>query len=129
MGHATIRAADREAMTRDSSKPLLLNALLKGLANAVQRDDLSAAERYCQRLQLTAETIAPDAQVKSVLAKLFVINGLWVQAADVERSETRQQLLELVNHVLGLLAGGSISSVRSLSRATKIRNPGSNEQR
>ena len=116
-------------MTRDSSKPLLLTALLKGLANAVQRDDLSAAERYCQRLQLTAETIAPDAQVKSVLAKLFVISGLWVRSADVERGETRQQLLELVNHVLGLLAGGSISSVRSLSRATKIRNPGSNEQR
>jgi len=42
MGRATIRAADGEAMTRDSSKPLLLNALLKGLANAVQRDDLSS---------------------------------------------------------------------------------------
>jgi hypothetical protein len=79
--------------------------------------------------KLIAETIAPDAQVKSVLPKLFVINGLWVQDADVERSETRQQLLELVDHVLGLLAGGSISSARSLSRATKMRNPGSYGQR
>jgi hypothetical protein len=116
-------------MTRDSSKPLLLTALLKGLAHAVQRDDLSAAERYCQRLQLTAETITPDAQVKGVLAKLFVMNGLWVRSADVERGETRQQLLELVDHVLEVLTGGSISSARSLSRATKMRNPGSYGQR
>jgi hypothetical protein len=87
--------------------------------------DLSAAKRYCQRLHLTAETIASDAPVKRVLAKLFVINGLWVQAADIERSETRQQLLELVDHVLGLLTGGSISSVRSQSRATNRQNPGS----
>jgi hypothetical protein len=62
-------------MTRDSSKPLLVTALLKGLAHAVKRDDLPAAERYCQRLHLTAETIAPDAQVKSVLAKLFAAYG------------------------------------------------------
>ena len=110
-------------MARDSSNQLLLNALLKGLAHAIRRDDLSAAERYCQRLQLTAETIASDAPVKSVLAKLFVINGLWVQAADIERSELSQQLLELVDRVLDLLTGGSVSSARSPSRANR-QNPG-----
>jgi hypothetical protein len=88
---------------RESSKQLLLNALLKGLAHAIRRDDLSAVERYCQRLHLTAETFASNAPVKGASAKLLVINGLWVQAADIERNETRQQLLELVDRVLGLL--------------------------
>jgi hypothetical protein len=88
---------------RDSSKQLLLNALLKGLTHAIRRDDLSAAERYCQRLHLTAETFASTAPVKGALARLFLINGLWVQAAHIERSETRQQFLELVDRVLGLL--------------------------
>jgi hypothetical protein len=55
---------DRQAMACDSSKRLLLNALLKGLADAIRREDLSAAECYCQRLHLTAEPIASDAPVK-----------------------------------------------------------------
>jgi hypothetical protein len=87
---------------RDSANRLLLNALLKGLGHAIRRDDLSAAGRYCRRLHLTAETIASSAPVKGTLAKLFVINGLWLQAADVERSEARQQMLELVDRVIGL---------------------------
>jgi hypothetical protein len=86
---------------RDSANRLLLNALLKGLGHVIRRDDLFAAERYRRRLHLTAETIASNAPVKGALAKLLVINGLWLQAADVERSETRQQIL---NWSISLLA-------------------------
>jgi hypothetical protein len=35
-------------MAYDSGKRLLLNALLRGLADAVSRNDPSAAERYCE---------------------------------------------------------------------------------
>jgi hypothetical protein len=80
----------------------VLNALLKGLAHAIRRDDLSAAERYCRRLNIAAKTIASDAPLKGALAKLFVTNRLWLQAADVERSEARQQMLELVDRLVGL---------------------------
>jgi hypothetical protein len=91
------------AMAYDSSKRLLLKALLKGLAHAIHRDDLSAAERYRERLHLTGEPLAADAVVISALKKLHLISGLWVQAADVERNETRQELLELIDHVSALL--------------------------
>jgi hypothetical protein len=115
---ATIRATEK-AMTSERTKHLLLIALLKGLAHAIRRDDLSASERYCQRLRLGAEASATDAPVKGVLAKLFVISGLWLRAAHIERNETRQQLLELIDSVLDLLTGGSISSARSQSREAK----------
>jgi hypothetical protein len=86
----------------DSSKRLLLKTLLKGLAHAIRRDDLSAAERYCERLHLTAEPIS-DEPVKDALKKLLLICAQWVETADVERHETGQQLLEFIDRVIGLL--------------------------
>ena len=85
-------------MEYDSSKRLLLNALLKGLDHAIRRDDLSAAERYCKRLHLTTEPISADAPVKGASKKLLLISGLWMNAPNVERDETRQQLLELIDY-------------------------------
>ena len=42
-------------MANDSGKRLLLNVLLRGLADAVRRNDLAAAERYCERLRSSTE--------------------------------------------------------------------------
>jgi hypothetical protein len=91
----------RRMMEYDTSKRLLVKTLLKGLAQAVRRDDLSAAERYCERLRPTAESMS-DELVKDGLEKLLPICGQWVETADVERRETSQQLLELIDYIIGL---------------------------
>jgi hypothetical protein len=90
-GHATIRSIDRQAMACDSSKQLLLKALLKGLARTIRRDDLSAAERCCQRLRLTAEPIASDAQF--VAKDRVRARGALLDPADVQRASSEIHLL------------------------------------
>jgi hypothetical protein len=78
--------------------------LLKGLDRAIRRDDLSAAERYCKRLHLSTEPIVAESLVAGASKKLLLVSGLWMNAPDVERDETRQQLLELIDHLISLLA-------------------------
>ena len=90
-------------MASDISKRLLLNVLLKGLADATRRNDRSTAERYCRRLRLAAEQVA-DEPVQGALKRVLLVSGLWVEAAEVDRDETAQQLLKLIDRGLGLLA-------------------------
>jgi hypothetical protein len=90
-------------MASDISKRLLLNVLLKGLADATRRNDRSTAERYCRRLRLAAEQIAADESVQDALKRVLLVSRLWIQAADVDRDETMQQLLKLIDRVIGLL--------------------------
>ena len=90
-------------MASDSGKRLLLNVLLKGLADATRRNDRSTAERYRRRLRLIVERIAADEPVRDALKKLLLVSGLWVEASEVDRDETTQQLLELIDRVIGLL--------------------------
>jgi hypothetical protein len=89
-------------MASDISKRLLLNVLLKGLADAARRNDRSTAERYCRRLRLAAEHVA-DEPVQDALKRVLLVGGLWVEAAEVDRNETTQQLLKLIDRVIGLL--------------------------
>ncbi len=89
-------------MAYEPRKPLLLNALLDGLTASIRRDDPSAAERYRGRLRLVTEQIAADDPVHDVLEKLLDISGLWVVAAAVDRDGTKQQMLELIERVIGL---------------------------
>jgi hypothetical protein len=89
-------------MASDISKRLLLNVLLKGLADATRRNDRSTAERYCRRLRLAAEQVA-DEPVQDALKRVLLVSGLWVEAAEVDRNETTQQLLKLIDRVIGLL--------------------------
>ncbi len=90
-------------MAYDSGKRLLLNALLKGLADGIRRNDPSAVQRYRERLGLTTEQIAADEPVQDALKKLLLISGLWVEAAKVDRDETKLQMLELIDRVIDLL--------------------------
>jgi len=94
---------EERAVAYDSSNRLLLNALLKSLAYAIRRDDIPAADRYRKRLQRAAEPVTAETQPKELLTKLFLTSGLWVQVADSERDETRQQLLDLIDRIVGLL--------------------------
>jgi hypothetical protein len=91
-------------MAYNSSKRLLLVVLLKGLADATRRKDRSTAERYCRRLRLAAEQIAADEPVQAALKRVLLVGGLWIEAAEVDRDETAQQLLKLIDHGIGLLA-------------------------
>ena len=94
---------ERQAVAYETSNQLLLNALLKGLAHAIRRDDVSAASRYRGRLQRAAEPVAADAQLKELLTTLLLTSELWAQAADIERDKTSQQLLDLIDGIVALL--------------------------
>ena len=104
-------------MAYDSGKRLLLYALVKGLGDAVRRNDQSAARRYRRRLRLATEQIAADDPVQDALKKLLLISGRWVVAPVVtlspkgseryvyrsDRDEPKQQMFELIERVIGLL--------------------------
>ena len=89
-------------MAYNNGKRLLLNVLLKGLADATHRNDRSTAERYRRRLGVAAEQVA-DVPVQDALKRVLLVSGLWVEAAEVDRDETAQQLLKLIDRGLGLL--------------------------
>ena len=88
----------------DNNDKLLLNVLLKGLADATRRNDRSTAERYRRRLRLAAEQIAADEPVQAALERVLLVSGLWIEAAEVERDETAQQMLKLIDRGIRLLA-------------------------
>ena len=108
-----------DLMAYDNGKRLLLYALVKGLGDAVRRNDQSAAGRYRRRLRLATEQIAADDPVQDALKKLLLISGQWVVAPVVtmspkgegseryvyrsDRDEPKQQMLELIERVIGLL--------------------------
>ena len=108
-----------DPMAYDSGKRLLLYALVKGLGDAVRRNDQSTAKRYRRRLRLATEQIAADDPVQDTLKKLLLISGRWVVAPVVtlspkgegceryvyrsDRDEPKQQMLELIERVIGLL--------------------------
>jgi hypothetical protein len=90
-------------MASDSGKRLLLNVLLKGLADATRRNDRSTAERYRRRLRLAAEQVAYE-PVQDALKRVLLVSCLWIKAAEVDRNETVQQMLKLINRAIDLLA-------------------------
>jgi hypothetical protein len=90
-------------MAYDSGRRLLLSALVKGLGEAIRRNDQSAAERYRGRLHLAAEQIAADDPVRDVLGRLLLLSGLCVAAAAADRDDTKQQMLEVIERVIWLL--------------------------
>jgi len=75
-----------DPMAYDSGKRLLLYALVKGLGDAVRRNDQSTAKRYRRRLRLATEQIAADDPVQDALKKLLLISGQWVVAPAVTMS-------------------------------------------
>jgi hypothetical protein len=89
-------------MPFDSGRRLLLNVLLKGLADATHRNDRSTAERYRRRLRLVAEQVA-DEPVQDALERVLLVSGLWIEAAEVDLDETAPQMLELIDRGIGLL--------------------------
>jgi hypothetical protein len=90
-------------MAHGSGKRLLLSALVKGLGDAVRRNDQSAAERYRGRLRLAAEQIAADDPVRDAFGRLLLLSGLWIAAAAADRDDTEEQMLEVIERIIWLL--------------------------
>jgi len=98
-----MRTVTDDPMPYVGGRWLLLRTLMKGLADAVRRDDASAAERYRRRLRLANAQLAADDSVHDVLEKLLYIIDHWVVAAAVDRDETKGQMLEMIERIVGLL--------------------------
>ena len=85
------------------TKRLLLQALLKGLGDAVRRNDGSAADRYRRRLGMIAQHFDTNPPVSDALEQLLSVSGLWLATKVAERYETEQQVLGLIERVVQLL--------------------------
>ena len=84
-------------------KRFLLSALVQGLADAVRRNDSSAAYRYHRRLGLIAPDLDTNPAVSDALERLLSVSGQWLATKVAERYETEQQVLDLVERVNALL--------------------------
>jgi hypothetical protein len=80
-------------LAHGSGNRLLLRALVKGLGEAIRRNDQSAAERYRGRIRSAAEQIAADDPVRDALGRLLLISGLWIAAAAVDRDGRLRRFL------------------------------------
>ncbi len=93
----------------DYSRRLLLHALLKGLGDAVRRNDKSVADRYRRRLRLIAEGFDANAPVRDALERLLRATDQGLTTDVVERDENMEQILELIERVMELLQRASNS--------------------
>jgi hypothetical protein len=86
-----------------STNRLLLHALLKGMGNAVRRNDEAAADRYHRRIRLIARHFETNAPVSEALERLLRASSQWLATNVAERYEAEQQVLELIEPVMDLL--------------------------
>jgi hypothetical protein len=86
-----------------STNRLLLHALLNGLGDAVRRNDEAAADRYLRRIRLIAGHFDTNPRTSDALERLLSASGRWLETNVAERSETEQQVLELIEPVIDLL--------------------------
>jgi hypothetical protein len=83
---------------------LLLHALVKGLGDAVRRNDGSVADRYRRRLRLIAEEFDANPPVRDTIGRLLWATDRWSATDMVERDENKEQVLKLTEHVMELLS-------------------------
>jgi hypothetical protein len=81
----------------------LLSALVKGLADAVRRNDGAAAYRYHGRVGLIAPHFDTNPRISAALERLLSASAQWLQTNVAERYEAEQQVLERIERVVELL--------------------------
>jgi len=87
-----------------STNRLLLSALLRGLSDAVDRNDEAAADRYRTRIGLIArQHFDTNPQVGEALEQLLSASNGWLATNVAERYEAGQQVLERIERVCQLL--------------------------
>jgi hypothetical protein len=82
---------------------ILLSALLKGLADAVRRNDGAAADRYRRRISLIAPQFDTNAPVRECLDRLLSVSGQWSATKVAERHQAEQPVLDLIERVSELI--------------------------
>jgi hypothetical protein len=82
---------------------LLLYALVKGLGDAVRQNDNSVADRYRRRLRLIAKEFDANPPVRDALELLLWASEQWFTTDVVERTENKERVLELTEHIMEIV--------------------------
>ena len=82
---------------------LLLHALVKGVGDAVRRNDKSVADRYRRRLRLLAEEFDANPPIRDTLERLLWATDQWFTTDMVERDENKETVLELTERIMEIL--------------------------
>jgi len=82
---------------------LLLYALVKGLGDAVRRNDKSVADRYRRRLRLIAKEFEANPPIRDALERLFWATDQWSTTEVIERDENNERVLELTERIMRFL--------------------------
>jgi hypothetical protein len=95
----------RQDLFRYSQRPqrFLLYALVKGLADAVRRNDGAAAYRYHGRVGLIARQFDTNPRISAALERLLSASAQWSATKVAERYEVEQQVLERIERIMELL--------------------------
>jgi hypothetical protein len=93
----------REALKASVGRRLLLYALVKGLGDAVRRNDKSAADRYRRRLRLIAKEFEANPPIRDALERLFWATDQWSTTEVIERDENNERVLELTERIMRFL--------------------------
>ena len=78
-------------------------ALVKGLADAVRRNDGAAVYRYHGRVGLIAPHFDTNPRISAALERLLSASAQWLQTNVAERYEAEQQVLEPIERIMELL--------------------------
>jgi hypothetical protein len=82
---------------------LLLYALVKGLGDAVRRNDKSVADRYRRRLRLIAKEFEANPPIRDTLERLLWATDRWFTTDVVERDANKETILELIERIIEIL--------------------------
>jgi hypothetical protein len=82
---------------------LLLYALVKGLGDAVRRNDKSVADRYHRRLRLIAKEFEANPRIRDMLKRLLWAADQWFTTDVIERDENKERVLELTERIMRFL--------------------------
>jgi hypothetical protein len=86
-----------------STNQLLLQALVRGLGEAVGRNDEAAADRYHTRIRLIAGHFDTNPTLSVALEWLLLASGDWMKTDAPNRVEAEQPVAELVDRITQLL--------------------------
>ena len=90
-------------MKASVGRRLLLYALVKGLGDAVRRNDKSVADRYRRRLRLIAKEFEANPRIRDMLERLLWATEQWFTTDVVERDENKERVLELTERIMRFL--------------------------
>jgi hypothetical protein len=91
----------QDDLFRYSQRPqrFLLYALVKGLADAVRRNDGAAAYRYHVRVGIIARQFDTNPRISATLERLLSASAQWSATKVAERYEAEQQVVERIERI------------------------------